>query len=256
MTTVTHYDDLDVRTISTSDVKAALQRGYEDFTARPTAAIFLIIVYPVIGLVLYRAASDGDLLPLLFPMASGFALVGPLAAVGLYELSRRRELGETGTRPTYLGILPRHAVMPTVLIGLILLAIYIAWLGTARIIYQVTLGDYEPAGLFDLLTHVLSTAEGWTLIAVGCGTGFLFALVVLAVGAISFPAAFDKNLNAAGAMALSLRAFAANPLPMLYWGLIIAIGLLLGSIPAFLGLMVVLPIFGHATWHLYRRLIA
>lgn len=242
-----------VATITVEDVKQSIKEGWDDFLARPTVAIFLIVVYPFLGLLLYRFAFNEALLPLLFPIASGFALVGPLTAVGLYELSRRRETDEPLDGVRAFRSIPSEATGPLLQIGLLLFVIYMAWLGSAQLIYAATFGNYEPAGIGDLLTRVFTTANGWTLLLVGCGVGFLFALAVLALAAISLPAVFDRGMSAAEAVALSVKAFSVNTVPMLVWGFIVAAGLALGSLPAFVGLLVVLPVFGHATWHLYRR---
>lgn len=245
-----------VEKIGYDDIGASLREGWADFVARPTTGIFLIVIYPVIGLILYRFAFNEALLPLLFPIASGFALIGPVSAVGLYEISRRRERkAATEDGVGAYSAVTGERLVPALLVGLLLLVIYAAWIGVAQAIYGATLGTYEPSGIGDLVTTVFTTAEGWTLLIVGCGVGFLFALVVLAIGAVSLPAIFDRQVGAAEAVALSVRAFVANPGPMLAWGFLIAVGLVVGSIPAFLGLMVVLPLFGHATWHLYRRVV-
>lgn len=245
----------EVASIGTDDLKDAIREGWADFMARPTSAIFLIVIYPFLGLLLYRFTFDQALLPLLFPIASGFALVGPLTAVGLYEISRRRARNEAVDGVSAYQSVGGEIIVPIVQIGLLLLVIYAAWLGMAQLIYLATMGSFEPAGLGDLLATVVSSGAGWALIALGCGVGFLFALVVLAIGAISLPAVYDRHISAADAVGLSVRAFAVNPRAMSIWGLIIAAGLALGSLPAFLGLMIVLPVFGHATWHLYKRLV-
>ena len=249
-------DDPGVATIGSDALGDSLRRGWADFKARPTTAIFLIVVYPFIGLVLYRFAFNQSLLPLLFPIASGFALVGPLAASGLYQISKRREAGSTTEDGvSAYGILGPDRLVPLLLVGVLLLVIYAAWIGVAQAIYQATLGDYVPENLFAMVSHVFSTSEGWTLLIVGCGVGFLFALVVLAVGAISLPAIVDRGIGASEAVGLSTKAFVTNPRVMLTWGFIVAAALIVGTIPFFLGLMIVLPVFGHATWHLYRHLV-
>lgn len=249
------YDEPVVATVGMNVIAESLRAGFDDFMARPTTAIFLVVIYPFIGLLLYRFAFNAELLPLLFPIASGFALIGPLAAVGLYELSRRREQALELDGVSAFGVLTGDVMIPVLQIGLLLLAIYAAWLGSAQLIYQATMGGYAPQSLVDLLWVSITTPAGWALIVLGFGVGFLFALVVLAVGAISLPAVFDRQLSAGAAVGLSVRAFLTNTRVMLAWGFVVAVGLAIASLPAFIGLMVALPIFGHATWHLYRRLV-
>jgi uncharacterized membrane protein len=108
----------------------------------------------------------------------------------------------------------------------------------------------------DFVQRVLTTPQGWWLIIVGCGAGFLFAVVALCISVVSFPLMLDRHAGAADAMVTSLRAVAQNPGPMAAWGLIVAALLVAGSLPFFLGLAVVIPLLGHATWHLYRKVIA
>ncbi|MEM8664697.1 MAG: DUF2189 domain-containing protein, partial [Pseudomonadota bacterium] len=144
---------------------------------------------------------------------------------------------------------------PTVKVALLLLVIYAAWIGVAELIYGLTMGGYAPQSVGDLLGAVLGSAAGWTLVVIGCGVGALFAVFALAVGAISLPAIFDRHIEAGEAVGLSVSTVLAHQKLFLAWGIVVAVGLFLASIPAFLGLLVALPVFGHATWHLYRRTV-
>jgi uncharacterized membrane protein len=245
-----------IRRIGTADLKEALAKGLDDFAACRTDVVFLCIVYPVLGLLLARLAFGDRLLPLLFPLASGFALVGPVAAVGLYEMSRRREAGAAVGWADAFGVVRAPSLGAIVLLGLVLMAIFLAWLGAAWAIYLATLGPAPPASIAGFLRDVLTTERGWVLIGVGIGVGFLFALLVLAISVVSFPLLLDRATGLDTAVRTSLRAVAANPGPMALWGLVVAAGLAIGSIPFFIGLVVVLPVLGHATWHLYRRVVA
>ena len=140
-------------------------------------------------------------------------------------------------------------------LGALLLALFVTWVATAQAIYVAAFGYEGATGISDFVTRVLTTSQGWWLIAVGCGTGFLFALAALCISAVSFPLMLDRHAGAFEAMVTSLRVVAKNPVPMAAWGLIVAILLALGTIPAFLGLAIVIPLLGHATWHLYRKAI-
>ncbi len=244
-----------VRRIALADLRAALADGVRDFVAFRTNVIFLCLIYPVIGLVLARLASSYDLLPLVFPLASGFALVGPFAGVGLYEISRRREEGLPVSWPADFTVTRSRAFGKIVALGLLLLLTFVLWLAAAQGIYDATLGPEPPASAGAFIRAVLTTAPGWALIVAGCGVGFLFAATVLAAGFVSFPLLLDRDVPLGTAVATSLRAAAANPLMTALWGLIVALGLVIGSIPAFLGLVIVMPVLGHTTWHLYRRLV-
>ena len=245
-----------VRRIEVADLKDVLRRGLDDFGAYRSDVIFLCIVYPIAGLLLARFAFGQNLLPLLFPLMSGFALIGPIAAVGLYEMSRRREEGIDISWADAFGVIRAPAFGAILVLGLILFTIFLVWMTAASVIYNVTLGPEPPASMAAFIRDVLSTDAGWVMIVAGCGVGFLFALLVLAISVVSFPLLLDRDVGLYTAMATSVRACMANPVPMAAWGLIVAGGLVLGSIPILLGLIIVMPVLGHATWHLYRRVVA
>jgi len=246
-----------VRRISTSDLYYALARGYDDFAAFPSHAVFLCVIYPLVGILLIglTLGNSLSLLPLAFPIAAGFALVGPVAAVGLYELSRRREAGLDSSPSHAFDVLHSPSLGAIIALGVLLMAIFLIWLVVAYALYSVIFGYSAPASIEQFITDLLTTPPGWTLIIVGWGIGFLFAALVLSISAISFPLLLDRDVGAAVAMHTSLRVMAANPLPMALWGLIVAALLVIGSIPFFVGLTVVMPVLGHATWHLYRRTV-
>ena len=245
-----------IRTIGLSDLHDALRLGWEDFKAVPSHAIILCVIYPVLGLVLARAAFGYAVLPLLFPLAAGFALVGQFAALGLYELSRRREAGQEATAWDALEVLRSPSFGAMLGLGTLLLALFVTLVATAQAIYVAVFGYQGASGLTDFATRVLTTSQGWWLIVVGCGVGFLFALVALCLSVVSFPLMLDRHAGAGEAMVTSLRVVAKNLLPMAAWGLIVAALLVAGSLPLFLGLAVVIPLLGHATWHLYRKVVA
>ena len=244
-----------IRTIGLPELHRALQRGWEDFKAVPSHAIILCIIYPVLGLMLARVVHGYSVLPLLFPLAAGFALLGPFAALGLYEMSRRRERGEQATAWDALEVVRSPSFGAMLGLGALLLALFVTWVATAQAIYIAAFGYAGATGVSDFAERVLTTPQGWWLIVVGCGVGFLFALVALCISVVSFPLMLDRHAGAGDAMVTSLRAVARNPVPMAVWGLIVAALLVAGSLPAFLGLAVVIPLLGHATWHLYRETI-
>ncbi len=244
-----------VRRISLSDLRDALRLGWEDFQAIPTHAVVLCGIYPVLGLVLFRLVLGYSVLPLLFPLAAGFALIGPFAALGLYELSRRRERGEEPAAWHAMHVLSAPSFGAILGLGVLLLVLFGVWIATADAIYVATFGHAAAASIPDFATRVLTTPEGWSLIIIGCGVGFLFAVVSLCVSVVSFPLMLDRHATAIDAIRTSLRAVKENPFVMAAWGLIVAALLVIGSLPFFVGLAVVLPVLGHATWHLYRKVV-
>lgn len=243
-----------VRKIGVADLKDALAKGIDDFKAMPTFALFLVVIYPVIGLILFRVVFESDLLPLAFPLIAGFTLLGPFAAIGLYQLSRLREQGlSVSWEAMKLHRIRSFGAIVT--LGIVLLAIFVAWLITAQAIYHLIFGSAVPASIAEFARQVFTTSDGWTLIFVGCGVGFVFAAVVLAISVTSFPMLLDQNVDAATAVRTSVRAVFANPMTMAMWGLIVAGGLVIGALPFLLGLAIVLPVLGHSTWHLYRKVV-
>jgi uncharacterized membrane protein len=244
-----------VRRISPSDLYPSLAHGIDDFMAMPSHAIFLCVIYPLLGLFLIAMTLNQSMLPLAFPIAAGFALVGPLAAIGLYELSRRREAGLDSSSSHALDVLHSPSLSAIVAMGVLLMAIFLIWLAVAEAIYVANFGYGAPGSLGQFADAVFNTGAGWNLILVGTGIGFLFAVLVLSISAISFPLLLDRDVGAAVALLTSIRVVAENPVTMTLWGLIVAALLVIGSIPFFLGLTVVMPVLGHATWHLYRRAV-
>jgi len=244
-----------VRRIRASDLRAVLLRGLADFEAYRSDVIFICLIYPLVGILLAWLSFGYNFLPLLFPLASGFALVGPVAAVGLYEMSRRREQGHRISWIDAFGVVRSPGFGAILVLGLVLLAIFLLWMLAAALIYQSTLGPEAPVSVTEFIRDVFTTPAGWTMIVVGVGVGFLFALLVLAISVVSFPLLLDRDVGLYAAVSTSIRAVGTNPGPMALWGLILAGGLVIGMLPAFLGLILVLPLLGHATWHLYRKVV-
>jgi len=243
------------RKLSLSDLSDALRLGWEDFKAMPSHAIVLCVIYPVLGLVLFRLVLGYSVLPLLFPLAAGFTLIGPFAAIGLYELSRRRERGEEAAAWHAVYVLRAPSFGAMLELGILLFVLFGTWIAAADAIYIAIFGHTPAASIPDFATRILTTPEGWLLIIVGCGVGFLFAVVVLCISVVAFPLMLDRHATAIDAIRTSLRVALKNPLPIAAWGLIVAALLAIGSLPFFVGLAVVLPVLGHATWHLYRRAV-
>lgn len=245
-----------IRRISTADVWLSLRQGFEDFTAYRSDVLFLCSTYALMGLVLARFAFRADLLPLLFPLASGFAIIGPVAAVGLYEMSRRREQGAEVGWMNAFDVLQAPAIAGIAALAAVLVAVFLAWLAAAWLIFDATLGPVMPDTVGGFVRQVLFTTPGHVMIVLGLGVGFLFALLAMMLSVVSFPMLVDRDTGLDTAIGTSFRAVLAHPGPMALWGLIVAACLAAGTAMVFVGLMVAVPVLGHATWHLYRKLVA
>lgn len=246
-----------VRRIALADIKDSLRLGWQDFLAAPTQLLFLGLLYPLIGLVAARAINGGDLMVLFYPLVAGLSIMGPVAAVGIYEISRRRERGWAVSWLDAFGVLRSPAILSVAALGLMLLVIFGAWMLVAHWIYEGTLGHVDrPATIEEFRSLLFDHPGGTQLILFGNAAGFVFAVIVLSLSVVSFPLLLDRDVGPAVAVRTSLRAVAANPVPMAVWGLTVAVLLAAGSLPLFIGLAVVMPLLGHGTWHLYRKVVA
>ena len=243
-----------IRKIGLADLKDALAKGWADFMAKPSHLVFLCVLYPIVGLFLARLSFGYEVMPVLFPVAAGYALIGPFAATGLYEISRRREQGLDTSWKHAFAVLQFASFRGIATLGVLLMVLLIVWLVTAQAIYAAIFGII-PESFGHFLQLIFRTPGGAVLIVVGGGVGFLFAVVVLTVGVVSFPLLIDRDVGAVVALQTSVRAVVANPVTMALWGFTVAFLLVLGSLPLFIGLAVVMPVLGHATWHLYRRVV-
>ncbi len=243
-----------IRSIGLGDLRDALAKGLDDFRAMPTHAVFLSLIYPIVGIALGSAVFGYDIVSLLYPLVSGFALIGPFAAIGLYELSRRRELGlDTSWRHVF-DVVHSPSLWAIVRLGLLLLALFATWLAVAHAIFAAYFGE-EPVALGAFVRRVLTTPEGQSLVVVGNAVGFLFALVAFSISVVSFPLLLDRHVGMSVAIITSIRTILRNPVTMASWGLLVAGLLAIGALPFLIGLAVVMPILGHSTWHLYRKVI-
>jgi uncharacterized membrane protein len=244
-----------VRKIGIADLRDALAEGLADFNAMPTHLVFLCLIYPIVTLIAARTAAGYEVVPLVFPFLAGYTLIGPLVAIGMSELSRRREKGLDISRRHAFNVLRFPFIRAIAILGIVLMGIYFGWLFAAQAIYEQYFGSAVPASIAEFARQVFTTPSGWALIIVGCGVGFLFAVVVFTLSVVSFPLLLDRDVGVMTAVTTSIRAVIANPTAMAMWGFIVASALVIGSLPLFVGLAVVVPVLGHSTWHLYRKVV-
>lgn len=245
-----------IQPLSMDDIRAALSLGWKDVLTFRSDVLALVVIYPMIGFALAFLAFEQALLPMLFPMAAGFALLGPVASIGMYEISRQQEENGTASWGSVLSALRSRVVGPVMVLGLFMLGWFMLWMAAAFAIYAVTLGPAMPTSTMGFISDVFTTSAGWTMIIAGMGVGAVFAVVVLLVSAIGFPMLIDKPVGLPAAVVTSASVVRQNMMPMLAWGVIVSVLLALATIPVFLGLILVLPWLGHATWHLYRMAVS
>jgi uncharacterized membrane protein len=244
-----------VARLTPHDLWVSLREGLSDLGVYRSDILFIGLIYPLAGLMIAQVAYGGDFIPLIFPLTSGFALLGPIAAIGLYEISRQRELGHEVTWRDAFDVIHNPGLPAYVRLSFWLVALFLAWQGAAWQIYMATLGPDAPLSMETFLDQVLYTPAGWTMVALGCAVGFVFAAIVLVISAFSLPMLLDHDVSVRFAVRTSLDVARKNPGVTALWGFTVAGLLILGSLPLLAGLIIVVPMLGHATWRLYRRAV-
>jgi len=249
--------DLDpiVRPITVNDVNEAWAQGLRDFQTAPAFGLAFGAFYAAAGIVIAASATALGLSYLTYPLAAGFALIGPFAAVGLYEVSRRLEARQTLSWRGVFGVIFEQRHRQLAWMALVILFIFMIWIYSAQLLGALMIGSRSFATFEDFLVALTTTPEGVLFLLLGNAVGALLSLVVFSLTLVSFPLLLDRDIDFVTAMITSVRAIVLSPAPTVGWGFTVAVLLLLGCLPAFLGLIVVLPILGHATWHLYRKLV-
>ncbi|HEX3676501.1 MAG TPA: DUF2189 domain-containing protein [Sphingomicrobium sp.] len=244
-----------VRTITDEDLRLSLRQGWEDFGDLRGDIFFAGVIYTLIGLAAVVMTTSAPLIPFFFPVVAGVALLGPIAAVGFYELARQREKGRDVHWYNFLDVRKLASLDDMGIVAGLLLLIFLGWLLAAGLLYALIFGWATPTSVGGFLSMIFTTPRGWTLIIAGAVAGAFFGWFVLALSVVSLPMLVDCDISAAEAVSASWRATHANKGEMVRWGILVTALLVLGSIPAFVGLAFVLPWLGYSTWHLYTRLI-
>ena len=244
-----------VRSITTDDVHAALSQGWADFRAAPQFGLFFGGIYALGGVLIFLELWRMEQPLWIVPLAFAFPLIGPFVAIGLYEVSRRRELGLPLDWSEVLGVVWRERGRQIPSMAFVVLAGFMIWMWFARLIIAISLGHMR-LGTYSDFERLLSTPEGITMLVVGTLVGGVIAFILFSITAVSLPMLLEREVDFVTAMIASFTAVTSNLGPMLLWALIIAVGIVVAMLPMFLGLVVALPVLGHTTWHLYRRVIA
>ncbi|WP_334148808.1 DUF2189 domain-containing protein [Hyphomicrobium sp.] len=244
-----------VRGITRADVVDALAAGTRDFQAAPGYGLALGGLCALTGLAVVVTLFVAGLPYLAYPIAAGFALIAPTLAVFLYEVSRRLSNNDTlAFRDVWRTVMGRKEVR---WMGFMTIFVFVMWMYQVRLLMALFLGYSGMAATLEaFLTTVLTTTPGLIFLLIGNVIGAVFSTVLFSLSVVSFPLVLDRDVDFVTAMITSVRAVMLNPGPMLVFGLIIAAALVLSVLTGFLGLVIAMPVIGHATWHLYKRVIA
>ncbi|MEM8975216.1 MAG: DUF2189 domain-containing protein [Pseudomonadota bacterium] len=244
-----------IRKLTFGDLKAALRLGLSDFRAAPSFGLFFAGIYAIGGILLTAYVLQFRIYWLLYPLVIGFSLIGPFIAAGLYDVSRRREQGLRLDWPGVLGVVWHQRRRELGWMAFVMLFVFWIWMYQARTLFAVFFGFQGFATFEGFLTAVLTTTNGWTFLLAGHVVGALISLVLFALTVVSCPLLLDRDVDFVTAMITSIRAVCASPVVMIFWGLFVTTCVVISALPGFLGLLITLPVLGHATWHLYRRVV-
>jgi len=254
MTTISGKADPVVRAVTFNDVAESLIAGLRDFQAAPYYGMALGAIYCAAGIAILLSVTTLGMSYLAYPLAAGFALLGPFVAVGFYEISRKREAGETATFSDILKAMTSRGEIGWM--AFVTLFIFIMWMYQARFLMALFFGlNASFTSITQFIAVVLTTNTGLLFLLAGNMIGAFLAAVLFSLTVVSFPLLLDREVDCVTAMVTSVRAVVRSPVPLLGWAAMIVVLLVLAALPFFLGLIVVLPVLGHATWHLYRRII-
>ena len=246
---------LDTKRAEFEDLTYALRQGVHDFARAPLFGLFFGSIFAFGGLALLYGVFVIDMFWLAYPLVIGFSLIGPFIAIGLYEVSRRLELGiDLNWREVLLVIWTQHK-RELGWMAFVMLFIFWIWMYQIRTLVAVFFGFSGFASFEDFLSIVFTTERGWTFLLIGHFVGAAISLVLFSLTVISCPLLLDKETDFVTAMLLSIKTVLTSPAVMFGWGVFVILSVLVSAVPGFIGLLIILPILGHSTWHLYRRLI-
>ncbi|MCP4382652.1 MAG: DUF2189 domain-containing protein [Hyphomicrobiales bacterium] len=244
-----------VRAVTAADIRSALGAGLSDFLHAPQFGLFFGGIYAASGLLMLASLTVLDVPWMIIPVAVGFPLIGPFVAVGLYEVSRRRAASEPLQWKAILSVIFQQRNRQLGWMAFVVLFIFWVWIYQVRLLLALFLGFQNFASIGGFIEAITTTANGLMFLAVGSLVGAFLAFVLYATTVITMPLLLDRDLDLVSAMIVSFKTIKLSPVVMIGWAVIVTVLTILALLPAFLGLLVVLPVLGHATWHLYASVV-
>lgn len=245
---------LEINTLKRDDLIDCLLQGWPDFSAAPLYGLFFGGIYALGGIALVALFLKLNLPWIGYPLTMGFALIVPFVAAGTYEVSRTLERGEPLSWGRVLGAVWSRSGKDLGWMALVTVFALIIWVDFAIFIFLMFYGLHIPT-VHELVIAVLSTGKGLLFAVVGNTLGAIIAMFVFSLTAVSFPLLVDRDVDFVTAMLTSIRCVLKNPAQMVAWALLIALFLGVSILSGFLGLFITLPVLGHASWRLYRKLV-
>jgi uncharacterized membrane protein len=245
-----------VNEISIGDLAEVLRKGLSDFMRAPQFGLFFGGAYAIGGIIIALSLTTWNIPWMIYPVAIGFPLIGPFVAVGLYEVSRRLESGKPLVWREILGAVWLQRQRELAWMAFVMLFVFWVWMYQVRLLVAIILSRMSFSTLDRFIEVVFTTPQGWTFLAIGHVVGAILSLVLFSITVVSIPLLLDREADFVTAMITSVKTVISNPVPMIGWGIFVTLAVIVSSIPVFLGLLVTLPVLGHATWHLYKKAVA
>ena len=245
-----------VNRIGFTDLAEVLRSGLSDFARAPQYGLFFGGVYAAGGIIIALSLTIWHIPWMIYPVAIGFPLIGPFVAVGLYEVSRRLDAGQPLVWREILGVIWLQRQRELAWMAFVMLFVFWVWMYQVRLLVAIILSRMSFSTLDRFIEVVFTTPQGWTFLAVGHVVGAVLALVLFSITVISIPLLLDRESDFVTAMITSVKTVMSNPVPMVIWGIFVTLAVIASSVPLFAGLLVTLPVLGHATWHLYKKAVA